>query len=126
MTNTNNDAVNTENSTITDDQAINQQAIKNPNIREIEIENPIIRGEIKISKIQIHKPNVGTLRNLSLQDVLKWDVEATNILLTRITSPTLTLNELNSMDVADFTAIAVELTGFLVKAKNKSQPVLMM
>lgn len=126
MTNTNNDAVNTENSTITDDQAINQQAIKNPNIREIEIENPIIRGEIKITKIQIHKPNVGTLRNLSLQDVLKWDVEATNILLTRITSPTLTLNELNSMDVADFTAIAVELTGFLVKAKNKSQPVLMM
>jgi hypothetical protein len=55
--------------------------------------------------------------------VLKWQVEATNTLLTRITSPTLNLNDLNAMDVGDYTALAVELTNFLVSAKAKSQAV---
>lgn len=101
----------------------NIQTIADPNLRVVDLERPIIRGSESITQITLRKPNVGMLRNLSLQDVLKWQVEATNTLLTRITSPTLNLNDLNAMDIADYTALAVELTNFLVSAKAKSQAV---
>lgn len=101
----------------------NIQTIADPNMRVVDLERPIIRGSESITQITLRKPNVGMLRNLSLQDVLKWQVEATNTLLTRITSPTLNLNDLNAMDVGDYTALAVELTNFLVSAKAKSQAV---
>ncbi|WP_171532020.1 phage tail assembly protein [Acinetobacter defluvii] len=106
-------------------QVQNTQAIQDPNVRIVELENPIIRGDQRFTTIQLRKPNVGTLRNLSLQDVLKWDVNATNTLLTRVTLPTLNLNEINEMDVSDYTSLAVELTNFLVSAKAKSQAALM-
>ncbi|WP_151717131.1 phage tail assembly protein [Acinetobacter sp. TUM15071] len=98
----------------------NIQTIADPNLRIVDLERPIIRGSESITQITLRKPNVGMLRNLSLQDVLKWQVEATNTLLTRITSPTLSLNDLNGMDIGDYTALAVELTNFLVSAKAKS------
>lgn len=101
----------------------NVQSITDPNIRIVELENPIIRGTESITQITLRKPNVGTLRNLSLQDVLKWQVEATNILLTRITAPSLSIADLNGMDIGDYTSLAVELTNFLVSAKAKSQAV---
>ncbi len=109
---------------LTQEQTENTQVLSDPNIRIVELEKPFIRGEQRFTTIQLRKPNVGTLRNLSLQDVLKWEVNATNILLTRITLPTLSLNELNEMDVSDYTSLAVELTNFLVSAKVKSQAAL--
>lgn len=99
----------------------NIQTIADPNLRVVDLERPIIRGSESITQITLRKPNVGMLRNLSLQDVLKWQVEATNTLLTRITTPTLSVNDLNGMDIADYTSLAVELTNFLVSAKAKSQ-----
>ena len=109
---------------LTQEQNENTQVLSDPNIRIVELESPIIRGEQRITSIQLRKPNVGTLRNLSLQDVLKWEINATNTVLTRITLPTLNLNELNEMDVSDYTSLAVELTNFLVSAKVKSQAAL--
>jgi len=66
-------------------QEQNAETIIDPNVRIVDLETPIIRGSESITQITLRKPNVGTLRNLSLQDVLKWQIEATNTLLTRIT-----------------------------------------
>lgn len=106
-------------------QDLNTETITDPNVKTAFLENPIIRGEMKITEIQIRKPNVGTLRNLSLQDVLKWEINAVNTVLTRVTQPTLNVAELNAMDVSDYTTLTVELTSFLVSAKAKSQATLM-
>ncbi len=99
--------------------------ITDTNVKTATLENPIIRGELSILEVQIRKPNVGTLRNLSLQDVLKWDINAVNTVLTRVTQPALNVAELNAMDVSDYTTLTVELTSFLVSAKVKSQAALM-
>ncbi|OTG94225.1 phage tail assembly protein [Acinetobacter sp. ANC 3832] len=99
--------------------------ITDTNVKTATLENPIIRGELSILEVQIRKPNVGTLRNLSLQDVLKWDINAVNTVLTRVTQPALNVAELNAMDVSDYTTLTVELTSFLVSAKAKSQAALM-
>ena len=106
-------------------QELNTETIADPNVKTAILENPIKRGDIQITEIQIRKPNVGTLRNLSLQDVLKWEINAVNTVLTRVTQPTLNVAELNAMDVADYTTLTVELTSFLVSAKAKSQAALM-
>ena len=106
-------------------QELNTETITDPNVKTAILENPIKRGDIQITEIQIRKPNVGTLRNLSLQDVLKWEINAVNTVLTRVTQPTLNVAELNAMDVSDYTTLTVELTSFLVSAKAKSQAALM-
>ena len=106
-------------------QELNTETITDPNVKTAILENPIKRGDIQITEIQIRKPNVGTLRNLSLQDVLKWEINAVTTVLTRVTQPTLNVAELNAMDVADYTTLTVELTSFLVSAKAKSQAALM-
>ena len=110
---------------VTDEQSKNLETITDPNLRVVILENPILRGDQSLRRIEIRKPNVGMLRNLSLQDVLKWDINATNTVLSRVTSPTLNPAELNNMDVSDYTSLAVELTNFLVSAKAKSQAALM-
>lgn len=106
-------------------QELNTETITDPNVKTAILENPIKRGDIQITEIQIRKPNVGTLRNLSLQDVLKWEINAVNTVLTRVTQPALNVAELNAMDVSDYTTLTVELTSFLVSAKAKSQAALM-
>ena len=106
-------------------QELNTETITDPNVKTAILENPIKRGDIQITEIQIRKPNVGTLRNLSLQDVLKWEINAVNTVLTRVTQPALNVTELNAMDVSDYTTLTVELTSFLVSAKAKSQAALM-
>lgn len=106
-------------------QDLNTETITDPNVKTAILENPIKRGDIQITEIQIRKPNVGTLRNLSLQDVLKWEINAVNTVLTRVTQPALNVAELNAMDVSDYTTLTVELTSFLVSAKAKSQAALM-
>ena len=106
-------------------QDLNTETITDPNVKTAILENPIKRGEMEIKEVQIRKPNVGTLRNLSLQDVLKWEINAVNTVLTRVTQPALNVAELNAMDVSDYTTLTVELTSFLVSAEAKSQAALM-
>ena len=106
-------------------QELNTETIADPNVKTAILENPIKRGEMQIIEVQIRKPNVGTLRNLSLQDVLKWEINAVNTVLTRVTQPALNVAELNAMDVSDYTTLTVELTSFLVSAEAKSQAALM-
>lgn len=110
----------------TQDQATNTATAADPNITAVELESPIKRGENSITVIEVRKPNVGSLRGLSLQNVLQWDVNTMTTLLTRITSPVLNESEIRNMDIPDFTALNVAVTDFLASANAKSQAALMM
>lgn len=107
------------------DQTTNTEATANPNVKTVELETPLVRGEVTINTIEIRKPNVGTLRGLSLQSVLQWDVTTMTKLLPRITSPALSEAEINTMDIPDFTELNLAVTGFLASASAKSQAALM-
>ncbi|RYZ82435.1 MAG: phage tail assembly protein, partial [Moraxellaceae bacterium] len=65
----------------------NTDVVADPNVKVVQLENPILRGTQEVIEITIRKPNVGSLRGLSLQNVLQWDVESMAKLLPRITSP---------------------------------------
>lgn len=110
----------------TEEQQVNSAAIENPNLKVVDLETGIKRGDTVINTITISKPNVGALRDLSLQSVLQWDVNSMSKLLTRITNPPVTVQEINSMDVADYTSLNIAVTDFLLSAKQKSQTALTM
>ncbi|MEF9955632.1 MAG: phage tail assembly protein [Acinetobacter sp.] len=105
----------------TTNQITNTQAIANPNQRTVDLDTPIKRGEQNITTVTVIKPISGTLRGLSLQSVLQWDVDTLFKLLPRITQPSLNEAELTNLEVSDLTALTLEVTNFLLSAKQKSQ-----
>ncbi|MCW8966891.1 MAG: phage tail assembly protein [Candidatus Pacearchaeota archaeon] len=84
----------------------------------IKLDEPIKRGEKKHSSIELRKPTAGELRGTKLSDVLTMDVATMNKVLPRISEPVLTEEELNAMNLADFTELALGFVGFLEPKKT--------
>ncbi|WPP47696.1 phage tail assembly protein [Pseudomonas sp. AN-1] len=78
------------------------------------LDNPIARGEQTIAEIVVRKPDSGSLRGTSLNDLLTMDVNALIIVLPRITSPALTAIELRRMEPEDLLQLGQVVSGFLL------------
>lgn len=74
---------------------------------------PLTRGEQVITDITLLKPNAGTLRGVSLASVANSDVDALIKVLPRMTMPSLTEQELASLDLPDMLSFAAKVVGFL-------------
>lgn len=81
----------------------------------IVLEQPIKRGDTTITEITLRKPASGELRGLKLVDLLNGDVNATIRLVPRISTPTLTEQDVAALDVADLTLCADNIAVFLQK-----------
>lgn len=79
----------------------------------VTLETPIKRGEQLINAVTLMKPNAGTLRGLSLAAVANAEVDALIKVLPRITSPSLTEQEVAALDLADMVALAGKVVVFL-------------
>ncbi len=88
----------------------------------IVLEEPIKRGETKITEITLRKPAAGELRGLKLTDLLQGDVNANIRLLPRISQPTLTEQEAAALDVADLVMCADAVAVFLQKKGAAASP----
>ncbi|QGZ31485.1 phage tail assembly protein [Stutzerimonas stutzeri] len=88
----------------------------------IVLEEPIKRGETKITEITLRKPAAGELRGLKLTDLLQGDVNANIRLLPRISQPTLTEQEAAALDVADLVMCADAVAVFLQKKGAAESP----
>lgn len=82
--------------------------------KPIPLDEPITRGDQRIDSIRVRKPGAGELRGLKLTDVVQMDVASMQILLPRITEPTLTGADVASMDPADLLNVAGEVVVFFV------------
>lgn len=86
----------------------------------ITLETPITRGEQTITSIALRKPAAGELRGVALADLLRLDVAALITVLPRITSPTLTPQDVQQLDLVDLTALGTELLGFFMSKADKA------
>lgn len=87
------------------------------------LETPIIRGDQTITTVILRKPNVQTLRGLSLGALVQMDVDSISKLLPRISSPTLTAGEIAALDPADLLALCAGISNFfLTRAQRESLP----
>ena len=77
------------------------------------LEEPIKRGEMEISQVEIIKPNAGHLRGIGLASLANADVDALTVILPRITFPNLTTQECKTLNLPDLIALAGKVIGFL-------------
>ncbi len=69
-------------------------------------------GDKTHKTIDLRKPNSGELRKLSLVMILQMQVETMHDLLPRITTPMLSREILEEMDIGDFSALCGETVDF--------------
>ncbi|WP_241626021.1 phage tail assembly protein [Rosenbergiella epipactidis] len=82
--------------------------------KTLTLDTPIMRGKTTISEVTLRKPLAGALRGTRLNAVMEMDVAAMMTIIPRISTPALTAPELETMDPADLTAMAVEAVTFLL------------
>lgn len=88
-------------------------------MKVITLEAPLQRGEQTITAITLRKPSAGELRGLSLVNLIQMEVSALTTVLPRITTPVLTTEEINRLDLADLMQLGTEVAGFLVPKSAK-------
>ncbi|WP_449550388.1 phage tail assembly protein [Lelliottia amnigena] len=86
-----------------------------PTEKTVLLDTPITRGKTEITEIVLRKPQSGALRGTRLQAIMDMDVGAMMIVIPRISTPTLTAQEMAELDPADLTALSVEVVTFLLK-----------
>lgn len=80
----------------------------------VTLEQPIVRGETKIDKVTVLKPNSGALRGVRLQPLMDMDVDSMMQVLPRITMPTLTKQDVLSLTAGDLVNLSVQVVNFLL------------
>lgn len=73
--------------------------------KTVKLDTPIMRGKTEITEIVLRKPQSGALRGTRLQAIMDMDVGAMMTVIPRISSPTLTAQEMAELDPADLTAM---------------------
>ncbi|MCD9123997.1 phage tail assembly protein [Cupriavidus sp. UGS-1] len=91
----------------------------------VTLDEPIKRGSQTITHVTLRKPRSGELRGVTLNALANLDVAALATVIPRISSPTLTRQEVDALDPADLLQMAQKVGGFLlpnaVKASIQSQ-----
>lgn len=85
----------------------------------ITLDTPIGRGQQTLTEIVVRKPDSGSLRGASLNDLLHMDVNALIVVLPRLTSPALTAVEITRMDPADLLQLGGAVASFLLPKSAK-------
>ena len=100
-----------------------KEVTRTDNSANVPLDNPIVRGEQKIESITLRKPKAGELRGVQLATLMAMDVGALQTVLPRISSPTLTTQDVAALDPADILALGMEVVGFfMTRAEKESLP----
>lgn len=86
----------------------------------INLDTPIVRGELTIDVVEVRKPKSGALRGLSLSALLNLDYGALETLLPRITNPILSKQDVAELDPSDLTQLGSEVMDFLLPKDAKA------
>lgn len=98
--------------------------MKNPSKSDqaVTLQEPLVRGDNKVAELNIRTPKAGELRGLSLADLLQLDVNALKTLLPRISSPSITEQEVNNLHPADLVQLGGKVISFLVPTEQQPSP----
>jgi len=78
------------------------------------LDEPIVRGNQTITQVMLRRPKSGELRGVTLSDLVNLDVTALSRVLPRISSPTLTEQDVANLDPADLVQLGGIFSGFLM------------
>lgn len=81
---------------------------------DVPFEEPLTRGDTLITGIQIRRPMGGALRGLTIKDVIEMDYVAIRTLVPRISTPALTLQNVDELCPADLLSVSMEISSFFI------------
>ncbi|WP_223715814.1 phage tail protein [Escherichia coli] len=86
----------------------------------VQLSCPVVRGERVIDFVEIGEEirQAGSLRGLSLIEVLNLKTDPVMTLLSRVTTPRLKLAEIQSLSTGDFVALATLVANFLAPTES--------
>ena len=87
---------------------------------EITLETGIVRGGQTFSTLRIRKPKAGELRGLQLDSLMSGDVNAVMSVLPRISSPSITAEEAEGLEMPDLIACAGAIKGFFMSKETQT------
>ena len=90
--------------------------------KTITLDVPLKRGAQEITTLVLRRPTTGALRGVSITSVLQMDTGAIMTVLPRISTPTLTKQDVEKMDVADLTECGITLAGFFLRKSERDSP----
>lgn len=96
-----------------------QEAI-DPNIRVVDLDEPIQRNTGAITQLRIRKPNSGALRGASLIGLAQISVTDLQVVLPRICTPQLTATEIAMLDPADLMTVGAAVAAFFMTKADKA------
>ncbi|EBE2441662.1 phage tail assembly protein [Salmonella enterica] len=84
-------------------------------VKGITLTRPVVRGDETITYVEIGDAikQSGSLRGLSLSDVLNMKTDALVTLFARVTSPRLKESEIGTLATSDFIALSTAIVPFL-------------
>jgi hypothetical protein len=85
------------------------------------LDEPIQRGDTRITALALRRPRAGELRGLNLAEVLQLNATALHQLLPRITVPSLTSHEVEQLDPADLVELGARVAVFFVRRNIRSE-----
>ncbi|HEX8963632.1 MAG TPA: phage tail assembly protein [Rhodocyclaceae bacterium] len=80
----------------------------------VTLDEPIQRGEDKITEVVLRRPKAGALRGVSLMELMNMQTDAIIKVVPRVSSPTLNEPDVAGMDSADLAQLGIALAGFFV------------
>ena len=93
----------------------------NPDIETVELDNPIVRGDMSICDVNINKPKTGAIRGLSIYEVLKLDVDTVIKLVPRVSTPPRADHEVAALDPTDFLSLSTAVVGFFASKDQREK-----
>ncbi|RHW21703.1 phage tail assembly protein [Pseudomonas jilinensis] len=89
--------------------------------KPITLDEPIKRGETKITEVKLRKPASGELRGLNLVNLMNGDVDSLIKVLPRISEPTLTEQDVQQMEPCDLVQLGDTVAVFLQPKAVRAQ-----
>ncbi|MDR6397306.1 phage tail assembly protein [Herbaspirillum seropedicae] len=86
----------------------------------VELDEPLTRGNTQITELTLRRPKSGALRGVSLMDLMNMNVSALQVVLPRISEPTLTQFDVANMDPADLIKCGMEVSVFLAPKADRA------
>lgn len=84
----------------------------------VTLDAPIVRGAQAIASVDLRRPKSGELRGVNLSDLAQLDVAALIKVLPRVSMPTLTSADVESLDPSDLMKLGSEVVSFLLPSQK--------
>lgn len=101
-------------------QAAIDGASEKKRFETVNLDNPLKRGDLEITKVTLRKPMGGDLAGTNIGDLYNMNVVAMSKVIPRISEPMIHAPEFMAMDGEDIAALSGQVVSFLLTRRQKA------